>query len=141
MQILNKITVKAVCGELKNLFTLEEKQAGKDRDIMKVIGNVKNREEIKGQYGTSWKLKGEFKAVNIQTGEEFFSGACFLPGLAEELVIGQMDDIGDNSIQFAFIIGIKPAENKVGYEYIVKPLIKPAENNALTLIESKIKEG
>lgn len=136
MQILNKITIKAVCGELKGKLN-----GNAEMELIKVIGNVKNREEIKGQYGTSWKLKGEFKATNIETNEEYFSGACFLPGLAEELVIGQMDDIGDNSIQFAFIIGIKAAENKVGYEYVVKPLIKPAENNALALIESKIKDG
>lgn len=135
MQLLNKITIKGICGDLEGAVT-EQKP---NLDIAQIIGIVKDKEEIKGQYGSSWKLKGEFKAVNLVTKEPFYSAACFLPGLASDLVVNQLQDVGDNAVQFAFIIGIKYAKNKVGYEYSVKPLIQPAENNALTLIENQIK--
>lgn len=135
MELLNKITIKGVCGELEGAVT----ESKPTLDIVQIIGIVKDKEEIKGQYGVSWKLKGEFKAVNLVTKDQFYSANCFLPGLAQDLVLSQLQDIGDNAVQFAFVIGIKYAKNKVGYEYLVKPLIKPAENNALTLIENQIK--
>lgn len=134
MQLLNKITIKSVCGELEGAVT----EAKPTLDIAQIIGIVKEKEEIKGQYGSSWKLKGEFKAINLITKEPFYSANCFLPGLASDLVVNQLQDVGDNAVQFAFVIGIKYAKNKVGYEYSVKPLIKPSENNALTLIENQI---
>ncbi len=137
MQLLNKITVKAVCGDLEDAVTAERPSL----DIMQVIGVVKDKEKITGQYGDSYKLKGEFKAVNMVTKEPFYSANCFLPGLANDLVVNQMDGTSDNAIQFAFVIGIKYAKNKVGYEYSVKPLIQPAENNALNLIENQIKSN
>jgi hypothetical protein len=135
MEILNKITVKGVCGELENKLGDLKEMA-----VMKVIGIVKDKEEVKGQYGTSFRLKGEFKAINLSNKQEYFSANCFLPGLAEDLVIGQMDPQGDNAVQFAFVIGIKAAKNKVGYEFSVMPLIKPAENNALMLIEKQMED-
>ena len=127
MEILNKITVKAVCGELK---------CDKPQDLCVIIGVVRSSEEVKGIYGTSHRLVGEFKATNLKTQETFFSGNCFLPAIAESLVIGQLDV--DNAIQIAFKIGIRPANNKAGYEYTVKPLIEPAQNNPLAMLESKI---
>lgn len=129
--------MKSVCGDMEGV--LEAKKVS-DLDIMKVLGVVKEKEAVTGQYGTSYRLKGEFKAHNMITKEEFYSGSCFLPGLAEDLVTGQLDPHGENALQFAFIIGIKAAKNKVGYEYSVKPLIKPAENNALLLIEKQIED-
>lgn len=137
MQILNKITMKSVCGELQGI--LEARQAT-DIDTMTIIGVVKGKEEVPGQYGISWRLKGEFKAKNMMTKEDFYSGSCFLPSLAEDLILGQMDPQGENALQFAFVIGIKAAKNKVGYEYSVKPLIKPSDNNALMLIEKQIQD-
>lgn len=134
MQLLNKITIKAIVGDLENSVT----DTKPNLNIAQIIGVVRDKELIKGQYGDSYKLKGEFKAINLVTKEQFYSANCFLPGLANDLVINQLQDVGDNSVQFAFIIGIKYAKNKVGYEYTVQPLIKPSENNALTLIENQI---
>lgn len=135
MQILNKITIKGVCGKLENYPNMEE-----GVDLIQVIGNVRDKEEIKTQYGESWKLKGEFKAINLTTKEDFFSAACFLPSLAEQLIVNQLELVEGGAVQFAFVIGIRSAKNAVGYEYTVKPLIAPAENNALTLIEKQIKQ-
>jgi len=135
MQLLNKITIKSVCGDLENAVTPDKPNL----NIVQIIGIVKGKEKIPGQFGESTKLKGEFKAINLVTKEEFYSANCYLPGLASDLVENQLDPVSDNAIQFAFIIGIKYAKNKVGYEYTVQPLIKPAENNALTLIENQIK--
>lgn len=135
MEILNKITVKGVCGELEGKLGDLKEMA-----VMKIIGVVKDKEEVKTQYGTSWRLKGEFKATNMQTKTEYFSANCFLPGLAEDLVVGQMEPHADNALQFAFVVGIKAAKNAKGYEYSVIPLIRPAENNALMLIEKQMEE-
>ena len=138
MQILNKITVKGVCGDLDGAVT----ESKPNLNIAQIIGVVKDKEEVKGQYGTSYRLKGEFKAKNLVTKEDFYSANCFLPGMAEDLVVNQMDPAGANELQFAFIIGIKFSKaSKTNYEFTVQPLIKPAENSALTMIESQIKTG
>lgn len=133
MKILSKISPKAVCGELKGRLGDQ-----KDMNVMQVLGIAKTKEVYNGTFGESWRIKGEFKALNLMTKEEFYAGECFLPGLAESLIAGQMDDASDNAIQFAFIIGIKAADNKVGYEFTVEPLIKPAENSALAMIEKQL---
>lgn len=135
MQIVSKISPKSVCGELKGTLENLGKQ---ELDVMRVIGITKKKEAFTGQFGVSWRLQGEFKALNLTTKEEYYSPECFLPGLAESLITNQMDDAGENAIQFAFIIGIKAADNKVGYEFTVKPLIKPAENSALAMIEKNL---
>lgn len=133
MEILNKITIKGICPDIETVLGDQKEKA-----IARIIGIVKDKEEVLGPYGKSYRLKGEFKATNLINKNEFFSSACFLPGLAEDLVLGQMDPQADNAIQFAFIIGIKAAKNKAGYEFSVQPLIKPAENNALMLIEKQM---
>lgn len=134
MEILSKITVKNVCGNIDEIAKTNKRPV----TLCQIIGMVRSYEEVKGVYGISYRFTGEFKATNLITQEKFFSGSCFLPGLAESLVMGQLEDGTNNALQIAFNIGIRPADNKVGYEYTVKPLIEPAENNPLAMLENKI---
>lgn len=134
MELVNKITVKIVCGVIA-----EAMQGKKTLDLMQIVGIANGTGITNGTYGESVFLKGQFKATNLLTKDVFASGKCYLPDAATNLVAGQLN--GDNTqVQFAFIIGAKAANNKVGYEYFVKPLIEPSENDPIALIENQIKK-
>lgn len=138
MQILNKITMKAVCGcEVKEALGTEPQL-----DLILLIGIAKKKEIFKSTFGgqvkDSWKLLGEFKARNILTKEEFYAPIAFLPDIAADIWAMQMDDTDQNATQFACILGAKATKATIGYEYTCKPLVKPAENTALAMLEKTV---
>lgn len=139
MQIVNKITLKVVMGREIKSFVIENEQV----DLVQIMGIAKKKEIFKSTFGgeisESWCFTGEVKAKNLQTGEMFYSpNRCFLPPLAGEFLAAQMDGTDQNSIKWAFVLGVKWSKAQVGYKYTLKPLLKPAENNALDNIEKEI---
>lgn len=139
MQIVNKITMKVVMGREVKSFVIENEQV----DLIQIVGLAKKKEIFNSTFGgeitESWCFHGEVKAKNLQTGEVFYSpNRCFLPPLAGDLLAAQLDDTDQNSVKWAFVLGVKWSKAQVGYEYTVKPLLRPAENNALDNIEKEI---
>lgn len=139
MQIVNKITMKVVMGREVKSFVIENEQV----DLVQIVGMAKKKEIFKSAFGgetqDSWCIFGEVKAKNLQTGEVFYSpNRCFLPPLAGDLLAAQLDETDQNAVKWAFILGVKWSKAQVGYEYTVKPLLKPSENNALDNIEKEI---
>lgn len=139
MQIVNKITMKTVMGAPIRKFVIENDSV----DLVQMMGVAKKKEIHKHTFGDkteeSWCIYGEVKAINLQTREQFYSPSrCFLPPLAGDLLAAQMDSTDQNNVKWAFVIGVKYADTTVGYEYTIKPLLKPAENNALDNIEKEI---
>lgn len=139
MQIVNKITMKVVMGKDVKEFVIKDEQV----DLVQIVGMAKKKEIFKSTFGgkieESWCIFGEVKAKNLQTGEIFYSpNRCFLPKLGGELLAAQMDDTDQNAVKWAFVLGVKYSTAQIGYEYTLKPLLKPAENNALDNIEKEI---
>lgn len=139
MQIVNKITMKVVMGGDVKDFVIENEQI----DLVQVMGIAKKKEVFNSTFGgkvdQSWCIHGEVKAINLQTKEQFYSpNRCFLPPLASELLATQLDDTDHNCVKWAFVLGVKWSKAQVGYEYTVKPLLKPAEHNDLDNIEKEI---
>lgn len=139
MQIVNKITMKVVMGRDVKECVIKDDQI----DLMQVVGVATKKEVFKSTFGgevsESWCIFGEVKAKNLETGEMFYSPSrCFLPPLAADLIAAQMDLTAQNSVRWAFVLGVKFSKAPIGYEYTVKPLLKPAENNALDNIEKEI---
>ena len=135
MQIVNKITMKVMFGEVKD-YVVENDQV----DLMKIYGVAKRKEQFKAIFGKeesfSWCLHGTFKAQNLRTKEMFYASRCFLPELASNLIADQIEG-DDNLVQFAFVIGVKYSKNIVGYEYSVKPLVAPVENDVIAQLEKQ----
>lgn len=127
MKLLSKISVKTVCGNVKEL---------PNENLMRVIGIAKGTFTGTTNFGEYVGFKGQFKAINLATGEEFSSGKLFLPEIAQNLVEGALSET--ESVEFAFDLGKKEADNAVGYEYTIQPLIEAKENNPLALLEQKL---
>lgn len=136
--LLKKISVKNVCGDIK------APAIGETVEKMVIMGYAKSTEIKKTTFGDSVGFHGDFKAIDVSTGEEFRSGVCYLPDVAENLLSNAMDDAGGAVVEFGFsvsVIGVKgrTPEEPTKYEYRCKPLTESAENDPLALLENRIK--
>jgi len=145
-KLLNKITFKVVSGapEMAAVKFVDESgnektaMRGVERDYMRVVGIVRGYDVKTSQYGDSVEFKGQFRAVNMTTGEESNAGKLFLPHIAESYVYNAFESHsrtdGFTGLEVAFDIGIKPASTAAGYEYTVKPLIEQKEPDTLDIL-------
>lgn len=135
-KLVKKISSKVVVGDVKLMAAQMLVANEKSRDLYTVIGVGRAVEGRETDYGIAEKFKGNFLAVNLLTGEEFRSGACFLPGPAGQMLSGAM---AGEPIEFGFKIGIElDASSATGYVYTTESLITPAENDPLTLLAKSI---
>lgn len=138
MEILNKITMKGICGELKGLLGTKEAM-----DIVQVIGYVTG--EVKGDkptmYGDNIWLTGEFKAKNLLTNASYYAPKLYPPNTMHNILSAQLKGMEQPKIQFAFVIGLKKDDKaRDGYAYTTRSLIEPEEDNdPFALIENRIK--
>ncbi len=95
----------------------------------------------KNRPGETWTaLTGDFVAIDTVNGEEFRAGVCFLPTVGQNLVLGALGGSPDG-VEFGFDIGVKKADNAIGYEYTVKPVVKAKESQAMTNLLNKMAEA
>lgn len=139
--LLSKISVATVYGRIKTAIKdvdgEQKKYLPAPVALMRVIGQCTGFEVKTSQYGDSLKFSGSFKAINLETGEVYHSGACFLPTVLESQLGGVLDSV-DSGVEFAVDIAAVPAENSFGYEYRVKTLLEVQEAPVLAAIEQKI---
>ena len=81
---------------------------------------------------------GNFKFINLVTGEDFAGGRCFLPEPLQSMVEAQLE--GSNNVQFAFDITVVESESVTGYEYGAETVVKPSDNDPLELLLARTSE-
>ncbi len=108
------------------------------RELMQVFGIATGTLAGESQFGEWVALVGTFKAVNLEDGEVFTSGKCFLPSVATDYLVQYLSS-ETSSVEFALQIDSVPSDTVIGYEYIVKPLIEVEEPKALSDLESRAK--
>lgn len=124
MRILKKISVATAVSLPKSFF----KELKTETPIMRLFGLVRGYEIGNSQYGAFFKFKGEFHAIDLDTGEESVSSVAFLPSPVDELLSQQVDTIkesGDKNaaVEFGFDISVTPDENStVGFQYRINNL-------------------
>jgi hypothetical protein len=136
MNLVSKISFKSVCGA-PEMVAVEFTDAdgvkktalrGVEKQYMRLVGVVKKLSLATSQYGDSVAFEGDFRAINLVTGEVYNGAKLFLPHIAEAFasnayMAAEMAE-GFNGLELAFDLGIKPASTPAGYEYTVKPLIE-----------------
>jgi hypothetical protein len=141
MELLSKISVKTCKANPEMEFvTVDGKQVPRakgEQTLLRVTGIAKDKKLVNTDFGTSVQINGMFQGTNIKTGEVFRAAKCFLPEIAAGLVDGALAE-GVTEIQFAFDIGVKPANSATGYEYTVKPLIDLTENDPLAMLNNAL---
>jgi len=130
MQQIKKITVKTVHGKVE--------KPKKDTLLMRVIGVVHGVRTGSTQYGDFVAFRGAFKGIRLSDGEVFSAGQCLLPDCVSDTLAATIMQSDVKSADFAFDIGVKPADNAVGYEYYAASLVKASETDPLAALEARI---
>lgn len=132
LNIVKKLSTKTIVGDVAPSKILKEGTA-----LYRIYGIVRGIKTGQTQYGEFTGFRGDFRAINLETKEQFAGAVAYLPPVAQDLVLGSYD--GKAALQFAFEIGIK--ENlkvPMKYEYTCEPLMKPQENDIMRQIEAEI---
>lgn len=135
-KLLSKMSYKTVCGKLNR----RDIPVGGELHVMRIIGQANGTGSGNSDYGAYTFFKGNFKATNVATGEEFRSGKLFLPAVAQMLLEGAFSDTV-KSVDFAFDIFIVEADNNIGYEYGARPLVDAGESDPIAILEKQLAAG
>lgn len=139
MQFFTKITTSDVIGRkmtVKEVILWDEQNPGKVKPLYRVFGIANSAVPDSTKYGEFFRIYGQFKAINLETGEEFGSMQVIFPGALEKMIAGQLGQ-GTTGLQFGFEIGVKADEtSQVGYSYAASSLL--AAGDALAALEEQI---
>lgn len=90
------------------------------------------------------KFLGQFRAINVETGQIFKSGAAILPGAAPDLVYGALRAMGEQggAVEFGFNFGVRfdpTAATK--YVYDVQQITEVGQSDPLAQLELRLKQA
>lgn len=108
-------------------------------DLMSVIGIARRFRTGSTEMGEFLKFVGRFEATNMITGEVSASANLIVPEVMQDLISSQMGDVG-NEVQFAAVMGVKPHDSQIGYEWFARPIIEP-ETDALAALRNQTTEA
>ena len=126
-EILRKITLKtagldktAIQAALGNNKTI---------DLMKIVGVTTSATPGQSDLGEFVKFNGQFRAINMVTGETFESTVAILPNFISQQLAGALTQ--SEEVEFGLQIGAKKSNSVTGYEYTVKPLVEPVVSDKM----------
>ena len=133
---IRKITVKTVCGKVDFEKVMEKKQL----DLMAVYGVARGMNPGASELGPYVAFIGDFRAVNLATGEEFASAKIIMPKIIEEQIAGAgPGGAGDKEIKFAFHLGVKyDASAATKYVYTFRPLLETADASVMDELKGAV---
>jgi hypothetical protein len=107
--------------------------------VMRAYGVATRTVTGEGDNGPWTAFIGQFKAVNLLDGVEYTSGKMFLPGVASDLLEGELGSAENNSVEFGFdIIAVPDESSATGYVYQAESLIEPEKDDTFSRLEQAI---
>lgn len=141
MELIKKISVRDVFGGKAEILKVVMSDQEKKHPIMRVVGIASGMRTGESDNGPWTGLKGQFSATNLVTGQEFRSGQCFMPDVANDLVVGALMAEDSSAVEFGFIIYASYDETAAtSYIYSAEPLVKPKENDPLAMLLLSVSE-
>lgn len=129
-----KLSTVKICGKVR----AKDIPEGGELDLYEVVGVASGVKSGTTDFGDWQALTGTFAAQNLETGEQFRSGVCFLPDVGLDPILGQLG-AGANAVEFGWVVGIQEDDDVVcGYSYYVRPLIAADENDPLKELTAKM---
>lgn len=140
---VRKITVKQVWG---STIDFEEIQKSPDGllPIMDMFGIAARYKPGESDYGPFTRFIGQFRAINLKTGEMFRAPVCLLPKfLEEDLVAAMTQKDGElNNAEFGVRLSAKYDKTAATkYVYIADSLIESGQSDAMTALENRIRDS
>lgn len=132
---IRKITLKNVMGGNPDIEVLV-KAPNKRIDLCTIYGIARRFKPDESEKGQFIRFYGQFKAVNLKTGEVFQAGQVILPGAAQDALWGAMSGTEGAQVSFAIKVGVKYSPTAIAkYEYTVESQLPPQENDPLKALE------
>lgn len=141
MELKKKISAKTIVGRVKALLPKNEKGEiinGEAVAVMRVYGICSGIKTGVSTFGEWIAFTGNFKAIRLSDGEVFNGSQLFCPDVVTELLSPVVRAANGADVEFAFDIGAQGTESEVGYEYLVKPLMKIEESAPLLALEARL---
>ena len=130
-EILRKMTIKTCGFEIANVKGALGTE--KSVELLKVIGITSKATPGQTDKGEYVSFTGDFRAVNMVTGELFQASSCILPNFIADALSHALGT--SQEVEFALMIGAKAnATSITGYEYTVKPLVEPKVSDKFGLL-------
>lgn len=141
-EALRKITLGTCNAQPDSDEVAKMEKSGKPLALLDVFGVVTRAKPGVSTLGEYVKFMGQFKGINLVTKEEFTAPVVILPKFLEEQLYAVMPSDGEKAdIQFGFRISAKfDKKAATKYSYTAQSLLKPAENDALSMLEAQIGE-
>lgn len=131
LNLVAKITIAGIGAQPKPNTVVA------DTHVATLYGRCTDKQVGTSAYGDFIKFKGEFEGVNAATGETYRAGVLIVPNILESLLDASINTDDNNAVDFAVEVWVKPSEkSKTGYVYGIKPLIEPAESDALAQLRA-----
>lgn len=142
--VLPKITVKDCGGNPKAV--LAQPEGSKEREpLIRVYGIARGTKQKKltnpnGDVNTYDMIVGDFRAVNMKSGERFQSGVLYLPEGIHEMISSPLDAAKSANEQAEVTFGLdlfsERRTNVAGYGYGATILGEPQESDAVARLEA-----
>jgi hypothetical protein len=139
MKLLNKITVKNLCGDVKKRVFVKEnfnEETGELKDgikipLMRIAGKCTRFEVKETDLGTSIALKGTFQGIDLATNEVARAPTCYLPGSVADTIAATLAE-GASGVEFGFDLYVVTDSSAItSYVYEIVPLMEPSEDDSL----------
>ena len=131
-----KISVAKVFGKV-NAATIA-KAENEVLAIGRFLGSASGTKNGISDFGEWTALTGQFRAISAATGETFDSGVCFLPDVALDLVLGELNG-GATAVDFAFdITAVLDKTVQIGYSYRAAPILEMNADSSIARIEAQL---
>jgi len=121
--------------------TIKEVLASPDEKLAlaRIYGVASVAKPGASQHGPYVKFLGQFKAVNLRTGQVFTSNAMILPKFVEEQLFGAMGGESTQGVEFAFEMAAHYDESAATkYVYDAQHLLKAVDSEQMKQLESRI---
>lgn len=135
-KIISKLSVKTIIGSKPDAPAKGDNEV---HWLANMAGNAISFTTGKSEKGDWCKLHGQFVGVNLETGEVLRAGECFLPLVAEKLVVPALKQNPNKSVQFGFKIGVQRDEQAAtNYVYVAEPIADVAGHDPLQPLLEKM---
>ena len=136
VNLQKKISVAKVFGKINAVIVAKAENG--ILEIGRFFGSASGVKTGVSDFGEWTALTGQFRAINKQTGEVFDSGVCFLPDVALDLIVGQLNG-GAQAVDFAFDINAVLDETvQVGYSYRAIPILETSAESPISRLEAQM---
>lgn len=149
MQAISKITVRDCGANAASVLAMDGADAR--APLIRVWGyargvkDVKSANRMTGEVTVHKAIMGDFRAVNLTSGERFSSGLMYLPSGIHELILSPLEQAKaaneDAEMEFGFDIYGRKSSSPAGYGYVAVILGQdPTVVDTMGELEKKLSE-